>query len=88
MCFFHKFYGKQKTTIDYAEYWIINAIRLSPKHIKSIWLNPNISKYWWFGELKAQCLDTESDVTSKYVTNFFIIKRHYKREDFEINPDR
>ena len=52
--------------------------RLSPKHIKSIRLNTNISKYWEFGESKVPGLDTKSDITSKYVTNYFIIIRHYK----------
>ena len=60
----------------------IPTFRLSPKHIKSIRLNLNISKYWEFGELKELCLDTESDMASKYFTNFFIIIRHYKWEDF------
>ena len=64
------------------------AFRLSPKHIESIRLNPNISKYWEFRELKVLGLDTKSDMTSKYVTNFFISIRHYKREDFEIDADR
>ena len=46
--------------MDLVEYGIIPAFsetqipsfRLSPKHIKSIRLNKNISKYWEFGELK------------------------------------
>ena len=66
----------------------IPAFRLSPKHIKSIRLNVNISKYWEFGELKVLGLDTKSDMTSKYFTHFFIIIRHYKWEDFEIHSDR
>ena len=41
------------------EYWIIPAFLVSPKHIKSIRLNPNISKYWEFGELKVLGLDTK-----------------------------
>ena len=77
-----------KTTIDFVEYWLIPAFRLSPKHIKSIRLNPNISKYWEFGELKVLGYDTKSDMTSKYSTIFFIITRHYKLEDFEIEADR
>ena len=68
-----------KTTFDF---------RLSPKHIKSIRLNPNISKYWELGELKVLGYDTKSDMTSIYGTIFFIITRHYKWEDFEIEADR
>ena len=69
--------------MDLVEYRIIPAFRLSPKHIKSIRLNQNISKYWEFGELKVLCLDTKSDMTSKYFSHFFII-RHYKLDDFEL----
>ena len=69
------------------EYWIIPVFRLSPKHIKSIRLNPNISKYLKFAELKVLGLDTKSDMASKYVTNLFIIIRHYKWEDLEIDSD-
>ena len=56
----------------------IPVFRLSPKHIKSIRLNRDISKYREFGELKVLCLDTKRDMTSKYFTHFFIITRHYK----------
>ena len=31
---------------------------------------------------------TKSDMTSKYGTIFFIVTRHYKWEDFEIEADR
>ena len=48
------------------------------KHIKSIRLNPNISKYWEFVELKVLGYGTKSDMTSKYGTIVFIITRHYK----------
>ena len=77
-----------KTTIDFVEYWIIPAFRLSPKHKKSLRLNPNISKYLEFLELKILGYDTKSDMTSKYGTIFFIIIRHYKWEDFKIEADR
>ena len=33
-------------------------------------------------------LDTRSNMTSKYDTNFFIVIRHYKREDCETDADR
>ena len=58
------------------------------KHIKSIRLNPNIFKYCEFWELMVLGLDTKSDMTSEHVTNFFIIIRHYKWEDCEINAYR
>ena len=45
------------------------------------------SKYWEFGELKVLGYGTKSDMTSKYGTIFFIIIRHYKWEDFEIEAD-
>ena len=61
---------------------------LSPKHIKSIRLNPNICKYWEFVELKVLGYGTKSDMTSKYGTIFIIITRHYKWEDFEIEAGR
>ena len=76
------------TPIDFVEHWIIPVFRLSPKHTKLLRLNPNISKYWEFGELKVLGYNTKSDMTSKYGTIFFIIIRHYKREDFEIEADR
>ena len=59
---------------------ILNKFQRFPylRSIKSIRLNPNISKYWEFGELKVPGLGTKMDRTSKYGTNFFIIKRHYK----------
>ena len=69
------------------EYGIIPAFRLSPKHIKLIRLNPNISKYFEFEELQVLGYDTKSDITSKYGTNFFLITSHYKC-DFEIEADR
>ena len=56
--------------------------------MKSIRLNPNISKYWEFGELKVLGYDTKSDMTSKYGTIFFIIISHLKWEDFGIEADR
>ena len=52
-------------------FYVWRAFRLSPKHIKSIILNPNISKYWEFGELKVLGYGTKSDMTSKYGTIFF-----------------
>ena len=64
------------------------AFRLSPKHIKSIRLNPNISKYWEFVKLKVVGYVTKIDMTCKYGTIFFIITRHYKWEDFKIDADR
>ena len=64
------------------------AFCLSAKHIKSIILNPNIFKYLEFGESTVLGYGTKSDMTSKYDTNFFIIIRHYKWEDFEIDADR
>ena len=76
------------------EYWIIPysyvplAFRLSPKHINSIRLNPNISKYWEFVELAVVGYGTKSDMTSTYGTIFFIITRDYKWENFEIEADR
>ena len=72
------------------EYWIIPVFRLSliPKHIETIRLNPNISKYLEFAELKVLGYDTKRDMTSKYDTIFIIIIRHYKWEDFEIEADR
>ena len=54
------------------------CVALSPKYIISLRLNPNISKYWEFGELEVLGYGTESDMTSKYGTIFFIITRHYK----------
>ena len=79
---------RRKRPSDFVEYWINSAFRVSPKHIKSMRLNPNISKYCEFGELKVLGLDTKSNMTSKYGTIFFIIIRHYKWEDFEIDADR
>ena len=64
--------------------YISLEFRISPKHIKSIRLNPNISKSWEFVELKVLGYGTKSDMTSKYGTIIFIITRHYKWEDFEI----
>ena len=56
--------------------------------MKSIRLNSNISKYWEFVELKVLGFDTKSDMITKYFTNFFIIIRRYKWEDFEIDADQ
>lgn len=33
-------------------------------------------------------LDTRSNVTPKYSTNFFVIRRHYKQKDFIIDTTR
>ena len=41
-----------------------------------------------FALLKVLGYDTKSDMTSKYGTIFFIITRHYKWEDFEIDFPR
>ena len=37
-----------------------------------------------FGESLVLVLDTRSNMTSKYGSNFFIIIRHYKSADCEI----
>ena len=41
-----------------------------------------------FGESMVLILDTRSNMTTKYGTNYFIIKRHYKWEDCELNAVR
>ena len=46
---------------------------LFKKHIKSIWLNTNISKYSEFGQLNVLVLDAKSNMTSKYGTNFLLL---------------
>ena len=46
---------------------------LFEKHIKLIRINPNISKYWEFEELKELVLDKKSNMTSKYDTNFLLL---------------
>ena len=75
-------YRREENDHFFAEYWINSyMIPLSLKHIKAIRMNKNISKYWEFGELKVLVLDTKSNMTYKYDTNFFIIIRHYKCED-------
>ena len=66
----------KKTTIDFCGIIIPTFrlrfdLRFDPKHIKSIRLNPNISKYWEFVELKVLGYGTKSDLTSKYGTMFF-----------------
>ena len=58
------------------------------RNTKSIRLNPNISKHWEFLELELLGYDTKSDMTSKYGNIYFITRRHYKWEDFEIEADR
>ena len=58
------------------------------KHLKSSLINPNISKYKEYGNAKELVMDRRSDMTSKYGTNLFIIIRHYKWEDWEIDADR
>ena len=41
-----------------------------------------------FGESLVLVLDTRSNMTPKYGTGFFIIIRHYKWEDYEIDADQ
>ena len=69
----------------FMEYW---TNPLFAKHLKSNRINPNISKYGEFGESKMLGLDTISNMTFKYGTDYFIIIRHYKLEDCEIDTDR
>ena len=57
------------------------------QNTKSIRLNPIISKYLEFVELKVLGYSTKIDMTSKYGTIFFVTT-HYKWEDFEIEADR
>ena len=56
--------------------WNTEYISMNPlpeKHIKSILINPNIFKYWEFGELKVLVLNTKSDITSKCGTIFLLL---------------
>ena len=86
--FIYELSSKKKTTTSLWNTEQIPRISLSPKHIKSIRLNPNISKYLEFGVLKVHGLDTKSNMTYKYATNFFIVIHHYKWEDYEIDTDQ
>ena len=61
---------------------------LFDKHKESSLINQNISTYREFGESLVLGLDTRSNMTSKYGTNFFIIIRHHKLEGCEIDADR
>ena len=56
-----------------SQFLCLACVALSPKYIISLRLNPNISKYWEFGELKVLGYGTKNDMTSKYGTIFFII---------------
>ena len=67
------------------EYWTNFLICESAK---SSQINQNISRYREFAESTVLLLDTRSNMTSKYGTNYFIIIRHYKWEDCEIDADR
>ena len=51
---------------------------LFAKQLKSSRKNQNICKYLEFGESTVLVLDTRSNMTSKYGTEYFIIIRHYK----------
>ena len=64
--------------LNNSQFLCLVCVALSPKYIISLRLNPNISKYWEFGELKLLGYGTKSGMTSKYGTIFFIITRHYK----------
>ena len=66
----------------------ISKKALFEKHVKFIRINPNISKYWEFRESMVLSLDTKSNMTSIYFTNFFIIIRNCKWEDSEVDADR
>ena len=52
------------------------------------YLRNTYNRYWELGELKVLVLNTKSDMTSKYGTNFFIITHHYKLEDRKIDANR
>ena len=54
---------KSKKTIT-SVYGILNE-SLSPEHLKSYLINPNIFKYREFGELNVLVSDTKSNITSK-----------------------
>ena len=52
--------------------WNTERISLLVKLLKSSLINPNISKFREFGESTELVLDTRSNVTSKYGTNYSI----------------
>ena len=65
---------------EYLFHGILKNANLLPTRA-SDHTNLNISKYI-FGEPMVLVLYTNSNLTHKYVTNFIIIKLHYKWEDW------
>ena len=80
--FFLWIISKKKTTLWLWNTEWIPTKPLFEKHIKSIRINPNVSKYWEFWELKVLVLDIEGNMTTKYGTSLFIIICHYKWKDW------
>ena len=61
--------------MNFSVHGILNE-SLSPKHLKSYWINPNIFQYREVGQSKLLVWDTKSKITSKSATDVFIIIRH------------
>ena len=56
--------------------WNAEWVSLFVKQLKFYGMNPNISKCWLF-----VLLDTRSNMTSKYSTNYLLLRQSYKWED-------
>ena len=59
--------------LNNSQFICLACVALSPKYIISLRLNPNISKYWEFGELKELGYGTKSDIYPNMAPSFLLL---------------